>query len=70
MMRGDRTQMDVKRQAALDQPALQLGEKPLSLEGLSPPETAQLNDQERTAPTIEAFGMDITKEQGPGGQMS
>lgn len=70
MMRGDRTQADVKRQAVLDQPALLPGEKPMALEGLSSPEISQLDEQERTGATIEAFGMDITKEQGEGGQMS
>ena len=71
MMRGDRTQADVKRQSVLDhRPALMSGEKPISLEGLHTPEISQLDEQERTGTTIEAFGMDITKEQGEGGQTS
>ena len=69
MMVGDKSSEEFQRRRSLTvHPALHLGEKPVSLHGLLPEETAGLDEQQSTA-TIEAFGLDITKEEDEQGQI-
>ncbi len=69
MMVGDRTGEEMQRRRSLTaHPALQLGEKPVSLHGLLPGETAGLDEHQSTS-SIEAFGLDITKEEDEQGQI-
>ena len=69
MMVGDKTGEEFQRRRSLTaHPALLHGEKPVSLHGLLPAETAGLDEQQSTA-TIEAFGLDITKEEDEQGQI-
>ncbi len=70
MMMGDKTTEEFQRRRSLttQHPALHHPERPVTLHGLLPGETAGLDEQQTTS-SMEAFGLDILKEEDEGGQI-
>ena len=70
MMMGDKTSEEFQRRRSLttQHPALHHPERPVTLHGLLPGETAGLDEQQTTS-SMEAFGLDILKEEDEGGQI-
>jgi ryanodine receptor 2 len=70
MMMSDKSADERRRSLVLDQMPLKKGERPASLPALKSKEVGSLEEQTTEKSKLEAFGLELTKEEGEGGEFS